>query len=192
MFYSNDEQQRLNRQLKRLTEENDEINALLLKMSKDIENIQIKNNEYTDKLNERIEQLENEINELYQSNNNDINNISTDVNNLSMELDSMTEMLDKVGKDNEVIITNQNRAIEQALKHVQHVTRFDQGIPRAEIISSYVDEQGKLNTEIHWNNEFIQNLVNSGFVGKNDNEIVQQWINNLLYQFREEEQSAKK
>ena len=33
---------------------------------------------------------------------------------------------------------------------------------------------------------FIQHLINCGFVGQDDKEIIQQWINNLLYQFREE------
>jgi len=81
------------------------------------------------------------------------------------------------------------KAINLSLKYTEYAHRFDQGKPRAEITSSYLDEQGKLNTEIHWNDEFIQNLVKQGFTGNNDQEIVQMWIANLLHQFRENEQN---
>lgn len=101
-----------------------------------------------------------------------VNEIKSIVDNHSDTIKTLNEHYEKTTK--------------LSLKYFEHATRFDQGVPRAEIVSSYLDEDGKLNTELNWNKDFIQHLINCGFVGQDDKEIIQQWINNLLYQFREE------
>ncbi len=101
-----------------------------------------------------------------------VNEIKSIVDNHSDTIKTLNEHYEKTTK--------------LSLKYFEHATRFDQGVPRAEIVSSYLDEDGKLNTELNWNKDFIQHLIKCGFVGQDDKEIIQQWINNLLYQFREE------
>lgn len=112
-----------------------------------------------------IEQLRKENAELSEANN--------------VKFDNLSQLVDGLNK-------NQQKATELSLKYFEHATRFEQGKPHAEIISHYIDKEGKLKTELNWNPEFIQNMIKCGFTGKDDNEVIEHWLNSLLYQFREE------
>lgn len=112
--------------------------------------------------------------------NNSFFSVSEDITELNNKLNPLFENVD-------ILMTEYKKAVNLSLKYTEHVHRFDQGKPRAEITSSYVDKDGKLNTEIHWNDEFVQNLIKQGFTGGSDQEVVQLWLANLLHQFRENE-----
>lgn len=96
-----------------------------------------------------------------------------------LNFDNLSQIVDGLNK-------NQQKATELSLKYFEHATRFEQGNPHAEIVSHYIDKEGKLKTELNWNPEFIQNMIKCGFTGKDDNEVIEHWLNSLLYQFREE------
>jgi septal ring factor EnvC (AmiA/AmiB activator) len=96
-----------------------------------------------------------------------------------LNFDNLSQIVDGLNK-------NQQKATELSLKYFEHATRFEQGKPHAEIVSHYIDKEGKLKTELNWNPEFIQNMIKCGFTGKDDNEVIEHWLNSLLYQFREE------
>lgn len=139
-------------------------------------------NETIDGLSDTYIELLHELEELQEQ----ITSIETTQN---IHVDKIKEILSVIEHHSESIKTlNQHyeKSTKLSLKYFEHATRFDQGVPRAEIVSSYLDEDGKLNTELNWNKDFIQHLIKCGFVGQDDKEIIQQWINNLLYQFREE------
>lgn len=182
MFYTESEKSRIDRKLRRLDESLEIIDQqstknsnLLTTMNTTVNQVvqtlaTLTQNDLTD--GERID-------EMLQDHDQDIGTMSEQVENLKAEVSRLTEALQNV-------LTTHERASELSVKYFEHATRFEQGIAHAEIVSHYMDKEGKLKTELNWNKEFIQNLIKSGFTGKDDNEVIQLWLNNLLYQFRED------
>lgn len=139
-------------------------------------------NETLDGLGDTYIELLHELEELQKQ----ITTIETLQNVHGVKIDELLSVIEHHSESIKTLNEHYEKSTKLSLKYFEHATRFDQGVPRAEIVSSYLDEDGKLNTELNWNKDFIQHLINCGFVGQDDKEIIQQWINNLLYQFREE------
>ena len=179
MFYTQAEKDALQRKNRRLEEELSQVTSDLLKLTKQIEENSIKQGQQLLKLSQEFtqcvqtqEEMKQEIEKLQKE-----NAILTEANNI--KFDNLSQLVDGLNK-------NQQKATELSLKYFEHATRFEQGKPHAEIISHYIDKEGKLKTELNWNAEFIQNMVKCGFTGKDDKEVIEHWLNSLLYQFREE------
>lgn len=139
-------------------------------------------NETIDGLSDTYIELLHELEELQEQ----ITNIETTQNTHVVKIKEILSVIEQHSESIKTLNQHYEKSTKLSLKYFEHATRFDQGVPRAEIVSSYLDEDGKLNTELNWNKDFIQHLIKCGFVGQDDKEIIQQWINNLLYQFREE------
>jgi hypothetical protein len=52
--------------------------------------------------------------------------------------------------------------------------------PRVTIVSSGITESGTTHIELDWNDDFIANLRNAGYVGDDEEDMVNQWLNQLL------------
>jgi len=154
-----------------------EKNSTIINIVNDVDNIKHTIETQFDNVDEHIngvkDELVDECNNIYSS-------LSEDLTVHKQEMSPIIESVD-------ILMAEYKKAVNLSLKYTEHVHRFDQGTPRAEITSSYVDKDGKLNTEIHWNDEFVQNLIKQGFTGNSDQEVVQLWLANLLHQFRENE-----
>jgi hypothetical protein len=54
--------------------------------------------------------------------------------------------------------------------------------PRVEIVSAGIGEDGMTRLQLDWNDEFVQHLKDNGYEGKDDEDIVNQWLNALMAQ----------
>lgn len=179
MFYTQAEKDSLLRKIKRLEsdlelttnafvdfkKEIDQINENVTQQFANIQKEKANLMSIQTTMRQEIEQLRKENAEINEAN--------------KLNFDNLSQIVDGLNK-------NQQKATELSLKYFEHATRFEQGKPHAEIVSHYIDKEGKLKTELNWNPEFIQNMIKCGFTGKDDNEVIEHWLNSLLYQFREE------
>lgn len=179
MFYTQSEKDALQRKNRRLEEE---LTLITKDLSDLYQQVQQKDAQYdkqilslSQELTQNVQTQENIRQEIEQLHKENVE--LKDANNL--KFDNLSHLVDGLNK-------NQQKATELSLKYFEHATRFEQGKPHAEIISHYIDKEGKLKTELNWNPEFIQNMIKCGFTGKDDNEVIEHWLNSLLYQFREE------
>lgn len=187
-----------------------ENNKLLRNANDEIEIVQKTLSQYTNsiqQIEEDMQDIKQDQNDTFNTIDNRIEEINDDIRDIETSIDQHKDkifdeinlfeanfreenanQLSPILEDVSVLMQEYKKAVQLALKYTEHAHRFDQGKPRAEITSSYIDKDGKLNTEIHWNDEFVQNLVKQGFTGSSDEEVVQMWIANLLHQFRENDQ----
>jgi len=120
-----------------------------------------------------------------QKNLNDI--LKKTIDGLVEQNNLLKQKIDALDEKNVIYDKTLAKYAELSHKYIKHATRFDQGVPYGEIVAHSLDDKGQLKAEMDWNKEFIASLISKGFVGKNDNEIIQQWLYFMLQQFRNEQ-----
>lgn len=101
--------------------------------------------------------------------------------NFESTLDSIIKRLDETLSTSNIIQARLSE-IEHAL-NIRNSAKNSKS-PWAEIVATDYDQRtGQLRTTVDWNDAFIQSLISYGFRGKDDNEIISQWLTSLYHNF---------
>ncbi len=87
----------------------------------------------------------------------------------------------------------EQRREEEKKKHEEYVKKMlESPDPWVDITGWHEEPNGGARIELEWNSAFIKMLRENGYTGINDEELVQKWIINVLYDIVHEEEEPQK
>ena len=95
---------------------------------------------------------------------------------LKHSLKEYSDLLDATEEQNEILKVQLEKASES-----ERARNSDE--PYAHVISWHLDENGNLETSIDWNKAFIQHLIQHGYRGSTDEQIIERWLRGVYTQF---------
>ena len=128
--------------------------------------------ELYDSIAEENSKLEAKLQKSINTQNETISILSEEITSLTLKYETALSKVSTIVKELERYQAEEKERIRKRTEE-----------PFAEIISNERDEQGKLKVAIDWNEHFIQDLIKRGIRGTSEEEIVAQWLDNILHNF---------
>lgn len=132
-----------------------------------------------DQMNDTINKQQISINDLQNINEHqerEIKHLKEQYAALKQTVEGDLSIIETTKEQNELLKDNLHRATER-----ERAKNSDE--PYAEVVTWKLTDAGTLETSIDWNPAFIQYLLEHGYRGSSDSEIIERWLRGIYVQF---------
>lgn len=132
-----------------------------------------------DQLNDTINKQQISISDLQNTNEHqerEIKHLKEQYAALKETVEDDLSIIETTKEQNELLKDNLHRATER-----ERAKNSDE--PYAEVVTWKLTDAGTLETSIDWNPAFIQHLLEHGYRGSSDSEIIERWLRGIYVQF---------